>query len=187
ATLAQNENGTGASRCYVAQDGDLEVGILPLQLEGAVRFVRIFPWRWVSKKGIAGDIESGLNVHWLYNWNISRSSAPDWEYVPIKQNRWWPSLNQDWKTRGATHLLGYNEPDRPDQANISVDDAIASWNELLGTGLRVGAPAVSDGGLSWLYNFIDKAESAGLRVDYVPVHYYRCYGNPWDSAGTAQQ
>lgn len=187
ATFARNEDGTGISRCYVAQDGDLEVGALPSQLDGAVRFIRVFPWRWVSKKGIAGDIESGLNVHWLYNWNISRNSPLDWEYVPIRQNRWWPPLNQDWKARGSTHLLGYNEPDRPDQANMSVADAISSWNDLLGTGLRVGAPAVSDGGLNWLYSFIDQADSAGLRVDFVPVHYYRCYGNPSDANGTAQQ
>lgn len=188
ATFAQNDNGTGASRCYIAQDGDLEVGVLPSQLDGAVRFIRVFQWRWVSKKGIAGDIESGLNVHWLYNWANSRDSTLDWEYVPIRQNRWWPSVSDtDWKKRGSTHLLGYNEPDRPDQANLSVDDAIGGWGDLLVTGLRVGAPAVSDGGLNWLYSFIDRADSAGLRVDFVPVHYYRCYGNPADAAGTAQQ
>ncbi|MGC8886077.1 MAG: glycosyl hydrolase [Verrucomicrobiia bacterium] len=187
ATFAENENGSGFSQCYIAQDGDLEIGVLPARLENSVKFIRIFPWRWVSKKGIAGNIESGLNVHWLYNWNIDRNSSADWEYVPIKQNRWWPSLDQNWQSRGATHLLGYNEPDRPDQANMSVSDAISSWNELLSTGLRVGAPAVSDGGLSWLYSFIDQADAAGLRVDFVPVHYYRCYGNLADAAGIAQQ
>lgn len=187
ATFAQQENGTGASRCYVAQDGDLAVGRLPAALENNVRFVRVFPWRWVSKKGIAGDIEANLNVAWLYNWNLSRNSPLDWEYVPIRQNRWWPSLDQDWKARGATHLLGYNEPDRPDQANLSVSDALAAWPDLLATGLRVGAPAVSDGGRSsWLYPFIQQADAAGLRVDFVPVHYYWCY-NPADPAGAANQ
>ena len=187
ATLAQNENGTGISRCYVAQDGDLEVGLLPAALENNIRFVRIFPWRWTAKKGIAGDIDSGLNVSWVYDWNISRNSTANLEYTPIRQNRYWPPLDQDWKTRGSTHLLGYNEPDRPDQANMSVTDAIASWPDLLATGLRVGAPAVSDGGLGWLYDFIAQSDAAGLRIDYVPVHYYRCYGNAADPNGTANQ
>jgi putative glycosyl hydrolase/concanavalin A-like lectin/glucanase superfamily protein/putative Ig domain-containing protein len=187
ATLASKDDGTGASRNYVAQDGDLEVGRLPALLENGVRFVRVFPWRWVSKKGIAGNIEANLDVDWLYNWNLDRSSLLDWEYVPIRQNRWWPDLNQNWRTRGATHLLGYNEPDRPDQANLSVGDAIGSWPDLLWTGLRVGAPAVSDGGLGWLYEFISQADAAGLRVDFVPVHYYRCYGNVGDPNGTANQ
>ena len=91
------------------------------------------------------------------------------------------------KARGSTQLLGYNEPDHTDQANMTVGDAIYSWPDLLWTGLRVGAPAVSDGGLSWLYDFISQADAAGLRVDFVPVHYYRCYGNAGDAAGTANQ
>lgn len=187
ATFAQQENGNGISRNYVAQDGDLEVGRLPAALENNVRFVRVFPWRWVGKKGVAGNIESGLNVDWLYNWNMDRNSPLDWEYVPIRQTRWWPGLDQDWQARGANHLLGYNEPDRPDQANMTVGDAIWSWPDLLWTGLRVGAPAVSDGGLNWLYDFMAQADAAGLRVDYVPVHYYRCFGNVGDPAGTANQ
>ena len=187
ATFAQNENGSGISKNYVAQDGDLEVGRLPDALADQVRFVRVFPWRWTAKKGIAGNIEPGLNLRWLYNWNLDRASPLDWEYVPIKQLQYWPSLNQDWKSRGATHVLGFNEPDHTDQANLTVAQALAGWPELLSTGLRVGAPAVSDGGLAWLYDFMAQADAAGLRVDYVPVHYYRCYGNAGDANGTANQ
>ena len=187
ATFAQNENGSGISKNYVAQDGDLEVGRLPDSLIDQVRFVRVFPWRWTAKKGIAGNIEPGLNLRWLYNWNLDRTSPLDWEYVPIKQLQYWPSLNQDWKSRGATHVLGFNEPDHADQANLTVAQALAGWPELLSTGLRVGAPAVSDGGLAWLYDFMSQADAAGLRVDYVPVHYYRCYGNAGDANGTASQ
>ncbi len=187
ATFAQQENGTGLSRNYVAQDGDLEVGRLPAELENNIRFVRVFPWRWTSKKGIAGNIEANLDVDWLYNWNLDRNSPLDWEYVPIRQVRYWPSMDQDWKTRGATHVLGYNEPDQAGQANLTVGEAISSWPDLLWPGLRAGAPAVSDGGLSWLYDFMAQADAANLRVDYVPVHYYRCYGNAADPAGTATQ
>jgi autotransporter-associated beta strand protein len=185
-TVAQNPAGTGASRNYVAQDGDIEVAVLPGGLDNSISFVRVFPWRWSNKKGIAGNIESGLNVQWVYNWNLDRNSSLDLEYVPIRQQRWWPSLTQNWQSRGANHLLGYNEPDQPEQANLSVGDAISSWPDLLATGLRVGAPAVSDGGLPWLYDFIDQADAAGLRVDFVPVHYYRCR-TPSDAAGAASQ
>ena len=187
ATIAQQENGTGVSRNYVAQDHDLEVKTLPAELDGKIRFVRIFPWRWVSKKGVAGGIWQKLNVGWYYDWNIAHDSSPDLEYVPIKQKRGWPGLRQDWKARGSTHLLGYNEPDQKEQANLTVDEAIAGWPELLGTGLRLGAPAVSDGGLGWLYEFIEKADAAGLRVDFVPVHYYRAAANPGDERGAATQ
>ncbi|MES2922478.1 MAG: glycosyl hydrolase [Verrucomicrobiota bacterium] len=187
ATIAQQENGTGVSRNYVAQDHDLEIKLLPKGLDDGVRFVRIFPWRWTGKKGIAGGIWQNLNVDWFYDWNISTNSSLDLEYVPIRQKRGWPGLDQNWKERGSTHLLGFNEPDRPDQAKLTVAEALQSWPDLLATGLRLGAPAVSDGGLGWLYEFMDKADAAGLRVDFVAVHYYRAVANPDDAKGAADQ
>lgn len=186
-TIAQNEDGTGVSKNYIAQDADLEVTALPAGLDRSVRFIRIFPWRWVSKKGIAGDIWQNFKVGWFYDWNISRNSPLDVDYVPIKQKKNWPGLNQDWKERGSTHLLAYNEPDHKEQANMTVDEAIAGWPALLGTGLRLGSPGVSDGGLKWLYEFIDKADAGGLRVDFVAVHYYRGYSKPGDAKGAAAQ
>ncbi len=187
ATFAQNENGTGYSKNYVAQDCDLEIGVLPGKLNDKINFVRVFPWRWVSKKGIAGNIGSNLNIKWWYNWNLDQNSTLDKEYVPIRQTRWWPGLNQNWQTRGASHLLGYNEPDNSVEANIAVSDAIWSWPDLLGTGLRVGSPAPTDGGRSsWLYPFVQQADAADLRVDFVAVHYYWCY-NPSNPSGAATQ
>ncbi len=187
-TFAEWENGSGLSVNYVAQDGDLDMSVLPAQMAGRVRFVYVVPWRWSSKKGVAGDPGiSQLNVQWWYNWNLNQNSTRDLEYVPIRQNRWWPSLSQDWRSRGSVHLLGYNEPDKSDQANMTVEDAIASWPDLLATGLRVGSPAPTDGGRSsWLYPFITQADAAGLRVDFVALHYYWCY-NPADPQGAANQ
>jgi autotransporter-associated beta strand protein len=187
ATIAQNASGSGVSRNYVAQDGDVEVALLPADLDDSVSFIRIFPWRWTGKKGMAGNISSGLNVRWDYNWNIDRNSSLDTEYVPIRQERWWPNLAQNWNTRGANHLLGYNEPDSTDQSNIAVGDAIWSWPDLLGTGLRVGSPAPTDGGLNWLYSFMDQADAAKLRVDFVAVHYYRSFSSASDPDGATTQ
>ncbi|MCE5185904.1 MAG: discoidin domain-containing protein [Planctomycetaceae bacterium] len=187
ATFAQNANGTGYSKNYVAQDCDLEIGVLPTKLNNRINFVRVFPWRWVSKKGIGGNIGSNLDIKWWYNWNLDQNSTLDKEYVPIRQKRWWPDLNQNWQTRGASQLLGYNEPDKTDQANMAVGDAIWSWPDLLWTGLRVGSPATSDGGRSgWLYPFIQQADAADLRVDFVAVHYYWCY-DPANPSGAASQ
>src|SRR6266568_2116321 len=82
--------------------------------DDSVHFVYVTPWRWASKKGIAGNIESGLNLGWKYNWNIDQNSTRDLQYIPIRQQRWWPGLGQNWQTLGADHLLGYNEPDHTD-------------------------------------------------------------------------
>ncbi|HEY5909509.1 MAG TPA: LamG-like jellyroll fold domain-containing protein [Verrucomicrobiae bacterium] len=186
--LAQSANGANYSKCYVAQDGDLEIGVLPATLDKQVQFIYVTPRRWTPKKGTAGDPGlSLLNLGWWYNWNISSSSSRDLEYIAIRQTQYWPGLGQNWRGLGINTLLGYNEPDNSSQANLPVSTAISAWGDLLATGLRVGSPATTDGGrYSWLYPFVQQADAAGLRVDFVAVHYY--WGaNPADPAGAASQ
>jgi autotransporter-associated beta strand protein len=194
ATLAQTENGSGLSRNYVAQDGDMEVSVLPNGFDNTVRFVYVLPWRWVDKKGSCDASPTDLQAGWWYNWNINQNSTRDLEYVAIRQQPYWPGLGQNWQTRGVNHLSGYNEPNNPVEdayENLtppgSVSDAVARWPELLATGLRVGAPAVTDGGQSWITDFMNQADAAGMRVDYVPVHYYRSYSNNDNPTGAATQ
>ena len=188
--FAQSSDGKMWSKCYIAQDGDLEIGVLPATLDKQVQFIHITPWRWTSKKGIAGNPGiSRLNVLWWYDWNIDQTSSRDLEYVAIRQNQYWPGLSQNWQSLGINTVLGYNEPDNSTAnggSDLSVSTAISSWGDLLGTGLRVGAPAVSDGGWSWIADFVAQADAAGLRVDFVPLHYYWAW-NPADPAGAANQ
>ena len=195
AVMAQNTAGNGFSKCYIAQDGDLEISVLPATLENHIRFIYVTPWRWVSKKGIAGNPgNSLLNVNWWYDWNIDQTSSRDLEYVAIRQQPYWPSLSQNWQSLGINTVLGYNEPDNPVQdayKNLtpqgSVSDAVARLPDQLATGLRVGSPATTDGGpSSWLFPFIQQADAAGLRVDFVAQHYYQSH-NPADAAGCASQ
>lgn len=77
ATLAEKENGTGISHNYVAQDHDLVVENLPAGFENGIGFVRIFPWSWTHKKGVAGGIWQDLNVGWFYDWNIGANWTKD--------------------------------------------------------------------------------------------------------------
>lgn len=192
ATLAQNANGTGVSTNYVSQDGDIEVSVLPVSLDDSVSFIRVFPWRWVTKKGSCDVDPTALNSTWFYNWNIDQNSTLNWEYVAIKQQPNWPSLTQNWQTRGVNHLLGFNEPNNSVEdayLNLtpvgSVSNAVARMPELLGTGLRVGAPAVTDGGTSWITDFVNQSDAAGHRLDFIPIHYYRSIANNNNPAGAA--
>lgn len=173
ATLARNRDGTGGSRVYIAQNGDLEISILPSSLKDQVGFIRVFPWRWVNKKGWAGGGSDAWSVRsfWNYDWGSSGNSSLDVEFVPMRHNRWWAAYPNQ-KTN-VTHMLGFNEPDRPDQADMTVAQAIAQWPELMQSGLRLGSPAPADSGLGWLYEFMDQADARGYRVDFVAVHYYR--------------
>ena len=195
ATFARNANGTGYSVNYVASAGDLEIGSLPPELNNHAAFIRVYPWHWVAKKGSCDIAPGELDAQWHYNWNVTWQAAqPDYEYVAIKQQPNWPGLPSpaDAGYLGVNHVSGFNEPDNSveDAYNNlsppgSVSDAVARQSELLGTGLRVGAPAVTDGGYQWIVDFMNQAEAAGHRIDYVPIHYYRSYSNNDYPAGAA--
>ena len=173
ATFTAESNGSGSSKVYVAQDHDLDISFLPGELDNAVRFVRSLPWRWVAKKGTSDPGADPLDAAWRYNWNNNLESTLDWQYVPIRQQRYWPGLPTS--KQNVTAVLGFNEPDNPVEdayqtlGDGSVDAAIAYWPQMLSTGHRVGSPAVTDGGRAWLYEFMDKAIAANLRVDYIAI------------------
>ncbi|MCB9495978.1 MAG: hypothetical protein H6686_03720 [Fibrobacteria bacterium] len=177
ATLAENEDGTGASRVYVADRDDLVVDPLPEGLAGRVSFVRVFPWRWTAKKGWTNGIPAAraLRTSWWYDWNNGEASTLDIEYVPMRHDKKGSDYGRMNSKLRVTHALGYNEPDRPDQADATVDEAIAAWPEMLKSGLRVGSPSPSDAaaGADWLFAFMAKADSLHYRVDFIPVHWYK--------------
>lgn len=184
ATFATEASGRGTSKVYVAPDKDIAIN-LPDNLSNKVSFVRVIPWRWTHKKGWCGggkDQPAKLNCAWTYDWNNASTSNLNIEYVPMRHNGGWNKFENMTYKKNSTHALGFNEPDRPDQANMGVDKAISLWPNLLESGLRLGSPAPSDGGLNWLFSFMTKAKNKGLRVDFVAMHYYIGCGSGTDFA-----
>jgi hypothetical protein len=182
ATFAENANGTGASKVFIAADKDLEVSKLPPMLKGKVSFVRVFPWNWTSKKGFGGNQErsQSLATQWRYDWSAGGKSTLDIEYVPMRHNRYWDAFQKINQLENVTAVLGFNEPMQKDQANMTVEQCLELWPKLMESGLRIGSIAPTDGGrsLNYLYEFIDKADARGLRVDFVAVHCYHGNKNP---------
>jgi len=176
ATFAQDSNGRGISRAYVAADGDLEVGMLPAGLSGAVQFMRVYPWVWNSKKGWAGAVSADsqlVDPLWNYNWNKNAQSTPSQLYQPMQWGSGYSGSDLNFK-RGSTLVLGYNEPDGANQANMTVEQATNHWPNMQQSGLRLGSPAPTDGGRSWLYGFMNEVDTMGLRVDVAAIHNYQC-------------
>lgn len=201
ATLATEPDGMGYSRCFIADDADLEVRELPAELNGKVSFLRIFRWEWVSKKGWVGgnsqtnppegyleEQADATNSTWVYSWgpNADWCRGPEnkgalWRNQEFVPEKWGYGGESDWRTlfndKRLTHLLGYNEPDHGEQSAVSVSKAIEEWPKHLQTGMRVGSPATTD--FSWLYNFMDECKKRNYRVDYVAIHAY------WGGSGSA--
>ena len=55
ATIAEKQDGTGASKVYIAEDSDIIVSGKINGKNDTVNFVRVTPWRWITKKGIGGN------------------------------------------------------------------------------------------------------------------------------------
>lgn len=122
-----------------------------------------------------------LNVGWYYQWKAERSTdAPATiEFVPMvfgKPNQITPSVDYITREKAAfTALLGYNEPDKEDQANMTVEAALEAWPQLMSTGLPLVSPAAANPEGEWLEAFMAGAKARGYRVDYIGIH---SYGGP---------
>jgi hypothetical protein len=130
-------------------------------------------------KGIANSPAaqiSALGATWCYNWGTTPKSTDcaDPYFVPmIWGSGSVASALQGIAKAGYKTVLGFNEPNKSDQANLSVADAIALWPDLTSNpDIRVGSPAVSDDGRAWLEDFMDQAQKKGLRVDFIAMHWY---------------
>ncbi|MFD7818344.1 glycosyl hydrolase [Streptomyces sp. NPDC059785] len=144
-----------------------------------------------GKKGVAAITSTGdaaklaaLGSTWYYNWSASGAKAGAAEYVPMAWNS--AALSDDTVrtlTAGAangdyTSVLGFNEPDLGDQANMTVEQALDAWPALQSTGLRLGSPAPANYWSGWLDDFMDGAEERGYRVDFIALHLYPDWTNP---------
>jgi hypothetical protein len=189
ATMAQNDNGTGLSKVFIASEADVIVPEMPAMLNGVVSFIRIVPWNWAAKKGICfvGSL-TGLNETWYYNWGLTGSSTVNREIAPMA----WgyngasdQSIQTVINNKYVTHMMGFNEPDDCDGQSgqwynmCQTDVAVERYRRLMKTGLRLVSPGTrEEHALNWLKEFYIKATERDIRIDVIAVHWYDWGGNP---------
>jgi hypothetical protein len=120
-----------------------------------------------------------VNVSWYYTWQpYTRqiAQARGVEFVPmIWDNTFVNREHLKLAKKSGSVLLGFNEPDKPDQANMTAQQALDLWPQLMAAGMRLGSPAsAANPSLpgSWLEQFMDGARARGYRVDFIAVHWY---------------
>jgi RNA polymerase sigma factor (sigma-70 family) len=139
-----------------------------------------------ARKGVStwefGAIPAGLKAvgaSWYYNWSATDASMPGPSGVEFVPMIWGADAVTDRtlataKAEGDV-LLGFNEPDLGEQANLTVERALELWPRLEATGMRLGSPAVAWGGADaggWLDRFMTGAKERGHRVDFIALHWY---------------
>jgi hypothetical protein len=135
-------------------------------------------------KGVANaacdDLGAGrLNASWWYNWTTSPSGCKTGEFVPMISGKNEKSAQavsaalNGLKAAGYRTVLAFNEPNKSDQANLSVADVVALWPSLTAdAGMRVSSPATSADAKAWFEDFMAQVDAQSLRVDFVAVHWY---------------
>ena len=187
-TFSLRSGGYGYSRCFIADDADLEVPELPAEMDSKISSYRIFKWYDTGKQQLAaadGDYTAcnALNVTSTYGWSVGSNMGPDIESVPqhIKEN--WPSPADLGKATWSPHMKTNNEPKNPaDDSPCDLDDILANWETLMATGMRLCSPSSWDGsdywdGTGFLKKFFDEIDARGWRCDIIDLHGYWMEGS----------
>ena len=122
-----------------------------------------------SKRGLGSGgagLTNAVNGVWGYDWSITLPSGGlNGEFIPLvfqgANAACWQNRFDAIDANGAKYVLGFNEPERADQANMTVANAITQWKNLSdkygGTSVKLVSPAVSNNaaGKAWLADFMD--------------------------------
>ncbi len=139
-----------------------------------------------AKKGVAvwsftgvGSALAQSGATWYYTWSTTHSgitTPKGTTFVPmIRAAADVTRTNLATAKAAGPYLLGFNEPDMNSQANMTVDQALDLWPQLVSAGSTLGSPSVAYGADTpggWLDRFMAGAKSRGYRVDFVTLHWY---------------
>jgi len=132
--------------------------------------------------------------YWNYSWGSNRVDAQpeDMEFIPMTWGAWGmdgfaKTLSKDVVPQiqpgQAKRLLGFNEPDKKEQANMPYTEALKYWPLLEKLGIPLCSPACanplsdvddSTQGVrgTWMRDFMREADKRKYRMDYIGVHWY---------------
>ncbi|CAF1303884.1 unnamed protein product [Adineta ricciae] len=137
-----------------------------------------------KKRGIAWPLENHedhLNVfpsdriHWFYNWSPDKKLHTNMNFIPMIWNAHGiEEFGEKVRFQHVECILGFNEPERSDQANMDPYEAARLWKEyiepLRKQGIRLGSPSISstEEGLNWLQTFLNQ----GCHIDFLALHWF---------------
>jgi len=138
-----------------------------------------------------------LNPYWNYSWGASRVDGqhPDLEFVPMvwggaksaeaMQKRISQEIAPQVEAGTCKRLLCFNEPDKPNQSDMTPADCLKFWPQFEKLGVPLCSPSCANPmgceeakescqGVSgnWMRVFMKQVDDLGYRCDYLGVHWY---------------
>jgi len=143
-----------------------------------------------TKRGLCWPVENtdpvhlftkpGSKITWLYNWspNATRDAA-SLDFIPMQWNAVGiEDLASKITSKGAKTAIAFNEPELPDQSNMTAEAAASAWlahfEPLRQQGIRCGSPGISSAGhaVGWLADFLQRIRAGGSDIDFYCLHWY---------------
>lgn len=122
-----------------------------------------------------------LNAEWFYSWGANKPAElpANIEFFPMTWGGWEKNFSNNLNTisqliesNEISAVLTFNEPDKKEQSNLSVERVIELWPRLMELGVPLVSPACVHADRDWMKMFIGQIENRNYRVDYVSVHSY---------------
>ena len=135
-----------------------------------------------------------IRPYWNYSWDteLIEQQPTNISFTPMVWGAWEEDKLQERLNKhivpkiksGDVHqVLGFNEPDKLDQANMPYTEALTYWPTLEALGVPLCSPScansLSDVDYStqgvrgtWMRDFMKTADTRGYRIDYIGVHWY---------------
>ncbi len=161
-----------------------------MSLLGSSAWAQNQPSPQFPKRGWAGTVNSAynsnrVNANWYYTWGRTPHAGSFAEFIPMA----WsgiavsdPVRLAEVTSHSSEWILGFNEPERPEQANMTVDQALALWPILMAAsnGKKLVSPNVGSDALgkAWMSEFMTKANQLNaanpgtIRIDAIGMHWY---------------
>lgn len=138
---------------------------------------------WAADNRWAKNVPHGA-ISWYHHWEFGQvpEMPKNAEYVPTF---WGPQKYNHWEKRkeeiaklNSTHILAFNEPDIPSQANMTPSEAADLFMKELQPyaekGINVSSPQlVYD--MDWLKKFMHECGNRGCKVSFMALHWYGSY------------
>merc|ERR1712098_129983 len=149
-----------------------------------------------GKNFYCGDLTKFPRASWWYNWHVSPnhehtewcncpSSSDDCGvepntpgFVPMiwgyHEDQPWHDDESDPVSDKYPIILGFNEPNRADQSDLSPEVAAQGWMEIqkMYPDKTLVSPAPAGGNIAWFDQFFEECEALGCRIDYLATHDY---------------
>lgn len=135
-----------------------------------------------EKKGIGlADLNSksrveSLHVKWYYTWKPQPiKGITQIEFVPMltgKTRKVDSQISELLKLKNIPYLLAFNEPDRTDQDNMSVEEVVQLWPKISVLSKKISSPAISGPLTPWFDKFYRIAKKHDIKYDFMAIHVY---------------